>query len=215
MQRRAFLTGFGALGVMRPEVTWAVVKGALPPEGFELDYRVFFGDSKIGSQRVLIRSHDKADHVVVEHEVSLKVKILFAVAYSLEHRSTELWNGLELQSIKSDTTENGDRYTIAGEARNEGFVIRSRDEELLAPRNLVTVDSFWLASSLTTPVIMNTRTGEIAKPEVRSLGPDSWHVKAEFPHGLTEVTLQFDGDFLLTAEIDSDGHTVKFERQDA
>lgn len=214
MQRRAFLTGFGALGVMRPELSWAVVKGTLPPEGFSLDYQVLFGDSDIGRQRVLIRSHDTSDHVVVEHEVHLKVRILFATAYSLEHRSTERWNGFELQSVQSDTMENGERYTVVGKARDDGFVVRNRDNEILAPRSMVTADSFWLASSLTAPEIMNTRTGEIAKPEVTSLGPDRWHVKAAFPHGLTEATLQFDGAFLAHAEIDSDGHTVKFERQD-
>jgi hypothetical protein len=34
---------------------------------------------------------------VVEHQIKLEVRILFAVAYALEHRSTESLGGLHAQ----------------------------------------------------------------------------------------------------------------------
>lgn len=212
MRRREFTAGLGFIGILGPNVTWAVVKGKLPPEGVEIDYRVLYSGSEIGTQKVMIRLHDKADHVVVEHEIKLEVRILFAVAYALDHRSTEIWRGFDLQSIKSDTTENGERYVVEGEVTPDGFSIRKDGVEFAAPRNLVTVDSFWFASAMSAPEILNTRTGETAKPSIKQLGDDRWHLKAVFPHGPIEATMQYSGDFLLEAEIDSDGHRIKMKR---
>ena len=212
MRRRDFVVGFGFIGILGPHVTWAAVKGKLPAEGVRLNYRVLFSDSEIGTHKVLIRSHDKADHVVVEHEIKLEVRILFAVAYALDHRSIEVWQGFDLKSIKSDTTENGERYVVEGEATPDGFSIRKDGVEFAAPRNLVTVDSFWLASAMSAPEVMNTRTGETAKPSIKQLGDNRWHMKAVFPHGPIEATMQYSGDFLLEAEIDSDGHRIKMKR---
>jgi hypothetical protein len=212
MRRRDFVTGIGFIGILGPDVTRAAVRGKLPAEGVEIDYRVLFNGSEIGTQKVLIRSHDKADHVVVEHQIKLEVRILFAVAYALDHRSTEIWQGFELQSIKSDTTENGERYVVEGEVTPDGFSIRKDGVEHAAAMNAVTTDSFWLAAAMSAPEVMNTRTGETAKSIVTQLGDDRWHLKAEFPHGVTEATMRYSGDFLAEAEIDSDGHKIRIER---
>jgi hypothetical protein len=215
MRRRDFVAGFGLIGILGPNVTWAAVKGKLPAEGVQLNYRVLFSDSEIGTQKVLIRSHDKEDHVVVEHEIKLEVRILFAVAYALHHRSTEIWQGFDLQSIKSDTRENGEHYVVEGEATPDGFTIRKDGVEHATARNVVTADSFWLASAISAPELMNTRTGETTKPIVKQLGEDRWHLKAVFPHGQSEATMRFSGDFLTEAEVDSDGHKVRIERIEA
>lgn len=53
------------------------------------------------------------------------------------------------------------------------------------------------------------------KPIVKQLGEDRWHLKAVFPHGQSEATMRFSGDFLAEAEVDSDGHTVRIERIEA
>ncbi|MCH8167629.1 MAG: hypothetical protein IID49_06320 [Proteobacteria bacterium] len=215
MHRREFAVGVGIVGILGPHVAWAVVKSKLPPEGVEIDYRVLYHGRDIGTQKVMIRQHDKADHVVVEHEVKLEVRILFAVAYSLDHRSTEIWRGFELQSIKSDTTENGDHYVVEGEATQDGFSIRKDGVAFPAPRNLVTTDSFWLASAMSAPEVMNVRTGEIAKPVIKQLGDNRWHLKAAFPHGVVEATMRFSGDFLAEADVDNEGHKIRIERIEA
>lgn len=212
MERRDFLVGLGVLGAFGTRMANAVVKDKLPPEGVQLIYRLSFGDSEIGTQKVTIRSHDKEDHVIVEHEIDLEVRILFVVAYSLTHRSTEIWHGFDLKSVNSDTNENGQRHIVEGEASQQGFKLRNENGLLIVSGNVVTLDSFWLASTMSAPKIINTRNGDIATPEIKSLGKELWHLKAKFPHGSVEATMRFDGDFLKHAEVDSDGHTVKIER---
>jgi hypothetical protein len=214
MLRREFVAGIGFFSVFGPQMAQAAVKDPLPPEGVEFVYRVLFSGSEIGTQKVAIRQHDAAGHVVVEHETKLEVRILFAVAYALEHRSTEIWEGFTLKSIQSETIENDERTLVEGEATESGFRIRNTQSETVIPEGAVTSDSFWLAAAMTSPKVINTRTGDTASPDLRDLGNGRWHLKANFDHGPIEATVRFDGDFLVEAEVDSDGHTVRMERLD-
>lgn len=215
MQRRAFIAGFGYLAALGPRLGNAVVRDPLPPEGVELDYKVLFGDSQIGLQKMRIRSHDLAGHVVIDHESRMQVRVLFAVAYSLEHRSTEVWDGFDLKSIRSDTIENGERTLVVGEATEKGFVIRKGEQDWLVPSGVVTSDSFWIATAMNACNVVNARTGDFARPEVRDLGGGRWHIKGAFDHGPVEATLRFAGNFLAEAEVDSDGHRVRLLRVQA
>ncbi|MGB5496378.1 MAG: DUF6134 family protein [Sedimenticolaceae bacterium] len=212
MQRREFLTGVGLLAAFGPRAVSAVVNDILPPEGVVLNYRVLFHDSDIGHQQIRIREHDLAGHVVVEHEAKMEVRILFAVAYSLEHRSTEVWEGFTLKSVKSDTVENDQRTLVQGRATDEGFHLNNQENEWLTPGGLVTSDSFWAAAALEAASVVNTRTGDTAVPVLKKIGHDRWHLSAVFPHSPIEATLEFDGGFLREAEVDAGGHRVRLVR---
>ena len=76
-------------------------------------------------------------------------------------------------------------------------------------------DSFWIAAATGSGRIINTRSGESATPVIEPLEDGRVHLRARFDHGAVEATLRFDGDFLVEAEIDSDGHTVRLERMPA
>ena len=212
MQRRDFLTGMGLLAALGPRAVSAVVNDVLPAEGVVLNYRVLFNGGDIGYQRIRIRKHDVAGHVVVEHDTKLEVRILFAVAYSLEHRSTEVWEGFTLKSVRSETVENNQRTLVEGRATDEGFHLNNQENEWLTPGGLVTSDSFWVAAALEAASVVNTRTGDTAVPVLKKIGDDRWHLSAVFPHSPIEATLEFDGGFLRQAEIDADGHRVRLVR---
>jgi len=212
MQRRDFLTGMGLLVALGPRAVSAVVNEVLPAEGVVLNYRVLFNGSDIGYQRVRIREHDVDGHVVVEHDTKLEVRILFAVAYSLEHRSTEVWEGFTLKSVKSETVENDQRTLVDGRATDKGFRLDNQKSQWLTPGELVTADSFWIAAALEAASVVNTRTGDTAKPVLKKIGDDRWHLSAAFAHGAVDATLEFDNGFLREAEVDSDGHLVRLVR---
>lgn len=215
MQRRDFLTGMGLLAALGPRAVSAVVDDVLPAEGVVLNYRVLFNGSDIGHQQIRIREHDEAGHVVVEHDTKLEVRILFAVAYSLEHRSTEVWEGFTLKSVKSETIENDQQTLVEGRATDKGFHLDNQKSQWLTPGDLVTADSFWIAASLEAASVVNTRTGDTALPVLKKLGEDRWHLSAAFAHGTVDATLVFDNGFLHEAEVDSDGHLVRLVRVSA
>ena len=215
MQRREFLTGIGLLGALGPRGVSAVVNDVLPPEGVVLKYRVLFNDSDIGYQQIRIREHDAAGHVVVEHDTKLEVRILFSVAYSLEHQSTEVWEGFTLKSVKSETLENDQRTVVEGRTTEKGFHLSNEKSAWLATGEFVTADSFWIAAALEAPSVINTRTGDTAIPVLKKVGKDRWHLSADFAHGAIDAMLDFDGAFLREAEVDSDGHRVRLVRMQA
>jgi hypothetical protein len=212
MQRRDFLTGMGLLAAFGPRAVSAVVNDVLPPEGVVLNYRVLFNGSDIGHQRIRIREHDEAGHVIVEHDTKLEVRILFAVAYSLDHKSTEIWEGFTLKSVKSETFENDQRTLVKGRATEKGFQLDNQKSQWLTPGDLVTADSFWIVAALEAASVVNTRTGDTAVPVLKKLGEDRWHLSATFAHGAVDATLDFEKGFLREAEVDSDGHLVRLVR---
>ena len=212
MQRRKFLTGMGLLAAFGARTVSAVVKDVLPPEGVVLNYKVLFNGSDIGHQRIHIREHDVAGHVVVEHDTKLEVRILFSVAYSLEHRSTEVWEGFTLKSVNSETVENDRRTLVEGHATDKGFHLDNQKTQWLTPGDLVTADSFWIAAALEAASVVNTRNGDTAMPVLKKLGEERWHLSASFAHGSVDATLEFDRGFLREAEVDSDGHLVRLVR---
>ena len=214
MIRREFLAGVGGLALFGPRRAPVAVRDPLPPEGVSIAYRVTFGDDEIGTQRVRIAQHDMAGHVVVEHETTLEVRILFAVAYTLDHRSREVWDGFVLKSVKATTVENGEKTVVEGAASDVGFRIRSGETDVSVPHDVVTSDSFWVAASTGSSRVINARTGDAAAPQVKDLGGGRWHIKAEFAHGPVEATVLYDGDFLAEAEIVDDGQTVRLKRID-
>lgn len=212
MQRRDFIAGIGLLSLVGAPVSRAAVIDPLPAQGVALTYRVLFGDSDIGQQTVDIREHSKAGHVVVEHRAKLELRILFAVAYALDHHSIEVWDGFTLKSVDSRTEENDVRTVVEGRATETGFKIRAGDREFSTMGRTVTSDSFWLAAAMDTPNVVNARTGDAARPTLKKLTDDRWSFKADFKHGPIDATVRFDGGFLAEAVIDSDGHTVRLER---
>lgn len=212
MLRREFMAGLGIFAVLGPRKINAAVRDPLPAEGVELVYKVLYGENEIGTQKVKIREHDEAGHVVIEHEMAVEVRIFFARAYALEHRSTEIWEGFKLKSLRSETVENDERYFVEGSLSDAGFRVKNFDKTWHVPEDAVSSDSFWLAAALDAPRVINTRTGDTASPIVNQLDAERWHIKADFDHGPIEATVRFDGDFLAEAVIDSDGHTVTLQR---
>ena len=213
MKRRDFILGLGLMGLAGPALNMTSIKEKLPAEGFKLDYRVFYGGNEIGMQSVAITEHIEGDHLVIEHDINLQVKILFAVAYSLEHKSREIWStDKRLISVEAETIENGDKALVKGMHKDDGFHINGNYGEHTGLNSLVTSDSFWIASAMQAPMIMNVRTGDLAKPDITPINENSFHLKADFEHGAVDAKLEYEEDFLKHAEIDSDGHIVKFER---
>lgn len=213
LHRREVLAGFGAAAILMPEMGSTAVRSPLPTEGVRLSYSVFYGESRIGQHDVLIREHDEADHVVIQHALSAEVRVFFAVAYSLEHRSTEIWRGSELRSIRSETVENDERFLTEAEPIDEGMFLRSERHEVIVPHGAVSSDSFWLAASLKAPAIVNVRSGEVAIPTIRKRNDGRFEFSAKFPHGSIEAELLFDGEFLREARTESGGHEVVFRRE--
>jgi hypothetical protein len=211
MKRRDFVAGLGLLGMVGPALSMNAIREILPEEGFNLKYRVSYGGNEIGHQEVSITEHIEGDHLVIEHTIELEVKILFAVAYSLQHKSTEVWStDRRLISVEAETIENGDKALVKGLHKEDGFHIAGNYGEHTGLDSLVTSDSFWVASAMQAPMIMNVRTGDLAKPQISTTDDGKFHLKADFERGAVEAKLEYEGNFLKQAEIDSDGHLVKF-----
>ena len=213
MERREFLLGLAALGILGSNSAGAKIRGEFPEEGVHIDYRVLFGGNEIGKQTISFNHHATPGFIEVKYQINLEVRMLFAVAYRFEHSSTEIWDqNRKLHAIDSTSNENGKTTEVKGKLKDDVFHVKGEDGHTKGPGNLITSDSFWLAAALDSHHVMNTRTGDMAQPQVKKLSQDRYHLKAEFNHSKIDAKLHFKDEILYEAEIDSDGHSIRFER---
>jgi hypothetical protein len=115
-------------------------------------------------------------------------------------------------SIDSRTVENGKETKAIGRRRRaDDFEITGEYGKHAGLDSLVTTDSFWMASALDMPSIINIRTGEIAATKVMRLSDSQYQVRADFAHGSVKATLRLEKNILAMAEVDSGGHIVSFK----
>ncbi|MGD8498128.1 MAG: DUF6134 family protein [Chromatiales bacterium] len=200
-------SGLGLAGLMSPGAARsAIVMGEASAGGVKTyRYRILWRDSKIGYHRVRI-SRDPDGLTVIEHEREMLVKLLFLTVYQFRQRSRELWVGGTLTGFRSESIENGEDALVLGHSSGNHMVIDGPEGEIVAPADIATTESFWTASALDKPYLVDTVKGIIVEPEVYRLDDGRWHLE----HESISADIRFDDGLMHTADVDSDGNLVRF-----
>src|SRR5690348_8742351 len=87
--------------------------------------RITYAISRDGQQigRYLVTFGHKGPLKVVSVDCQVEVKTLGVAAYRYSHRAREEWNADQLQSLQSQTDDNGKKYTVAVERRGDELVV--------------------------------------------------------------------------------------------
>ncbi len=210
MNRRDFILAAATSALLLPATSRSAVshKDLSAGDTLQFDYRILFGDSDIGHHRVSI-TKDPSGLISVEHERRMEIRLLFVRVYAFQQRSRELWDGQSLKRLDADGEENGKGFVVQGrEVEGEGFAVSGPQGDLLGPQDLATTESFWVSSTLNKPHLLDTVKGKVVKPRVERLDDGRWHLE----HGDIQADIRFDGDFMSDADVDNDGHSVRFVR---
>lgn len=134
--------------------------GCLPSHASEAkmwSFRVSLDDKYIGYHVFNMTARD--GYRWVTSEAYFKVKILFITAYEYEHSAEEIWNGNCLESISSDTNDNGDPMFFNAAVFNNQFILNKQNGKQTLD-GCVRSFAYWDINLLETTHLLNSQNGE-------------------------------------------------------
>lgn len=205
LTRRHLLAGAGAAGAgLALSPLGAMAKLSSPTE--DLSFRVYRDGSPIGHHKLDIRRD--GERVTVNVDILLEVGIGPLVLYRYTHRNTEIWDGGQFVSFRSETDDDGDDYAV--EAVRDGGVIRvmrahDSDFEIGADEGILPT-TYWNRQTVERPRLLDTQKGRVMNIEVQ---PGEWQ-RVETRNGSVRAR-QFDinGDMDLSLWYDEQGRWTK------
>lgn len=209
MQRRRFLALAASALTCAASPVLAYTK-PVPSGGLRLRYRLRYAGADVGHHAVSVQTQPSG-LVEVSHDRTMNIRILRISVYSRSQKSREWWDGQRLVRLESEQVKNGKRVSITGTRKGEVFVGTGPHGAFESRASVATTEGFWSAEALERERIIDTWAGELFAPDLRAQGPGRWSMT----YGDTHAILEYDGDLLMRAEFESEGHTVHMERDPA
>ena len=92
------------------------------PYGEFLVFSAFRNGQPIGTHALAFKR--EGGQLIVSTSIDFAVKLLGVTAYRYSHRSREIWNGDDLQSITTLTEDDGKHYAVRARQEGNGLVVQ-------------------------------------------------------------------------------------------
>ncbi|RED13985.1 DUF6134 family protein [Pontivivens insulae] len=148
LDRRAALAGAASLALFAPSIARA--------QSARRVYRLERGGSDIGSQSLTVTR--SGGEIVVDIDIDLRVSLLGITAYRYEMTNQERWSGGAVQSIRSNTNNDGEREFV--EARRTGAGLEISGSGFSGTlTGTVGTTTYWTPAMMRRPQWVNTQDG--------------------------------------------------------
>lgn len=183
-------------------------------------FKVFLDDKEIGQHTFQIINEDNTRYVAVE--ARFDVNILFFTAYSYQHSNYEVWQGECLNSIRSQTNDNGESQFVKGESQGKVFHLSTVRGKNQIP-GCVKTFAYWDPSFLNSRHLLNAQTGELMPVTIDDLGIQSievsgnnmtaQHYRINTDQFTIELWYSPQREWLALQSTTSDGAVLRYQRQ--
>ncbi len=143
---------------------------AFSSQAQEWRFNVYLDDKPIGYHNFEVKPDENGNRTV-SIEANFDVKFLFINVYSYRHDNTEQWHQQCLNSIESNTDDNGKRYLIRGERQGEIFHLETDRQSTSLPDCVMTF-AYWDPAILKADRLLNAQTGEYVDIEVTQINSE-------------------------------------------
>lgn len=130
-------------------------------------FTIFRKGDAIGEHRIEVT--EDGDRTIAVTEIEMKVKFGPIPLFKYRHDSKEIWVGGALQSIESDTNDNGKKKTLRLTRGETAFQVEGTEYSGEAPLAAIP-SSYWNKAILEAPVLIDTQDGELIELDITSLG---------------------------------------------
>ncbi|MEE4380820.1 MAG: DUF6134 family protein [Pseudomonadales bacterium] len=130
-------------------------------------FRVLLDEREIGAHE--FRIEHEGGREIVESRADFDVRLLFVNVYSYAHRDREVWEDGCLARLESETDDNGRRFAVRVERREDGTRVETRDDARTVPGCLRTF-AYWDPSFLEAERLLNSQDGSLVDVAVTPLG---------------------------------------------
>jgi len=174
----------------------------------DIPFQVNMGGAPIGKHSV--RFEEKGDELHVFIDIKLEVGLAFITLYEYEHSNHEVWRDGRLTSIETRTNDDGELYTVTGEATEDGFRVEGSEGVITAPAD-VAPTSYWSQSMLGASAFLDTQRGRIVDLAVDDATDDLF--RASNGDWVKACRVSLRGDLNVDAWYDDEGRWVKMAFQ--
>jgi len=201
---------------------WASALAADSPYGAQASYAIYRGGAQIGRHIITFRN-DGAQQIVTS-ACDIEVKALGVSAYRYVHRNREQWSGDQLQSLRTSTDDNGQKFTVSAEQRGGGLLVertavaktaaaaladqgyRVPDVNRQAMPAGIIPTSQWNLRQVQQTSLLNTQYGTVAEVQISQVGREIVRMANS---SVTAMRYRYTGDLRMEQWFDDRGRWVK------
>ncbi|MEM7525529.1 MAG: DUF6134 family protein [Pseudomonadota bacterium] len=170
----------------------------------DLPFQVDMGGSPIGTHSV--RFEQRGDELHAFIDIQFDVGFAFITLYEYEHSNHEVWRDGRLISIDTKTNDDGEQFTVKGEATAEGFRVEGSEGLLTLPADILP-SSYWNPATLTAPMLLDTQKGRVLDAQFETL--DAERIAPQTGATVRACRYRMSGDLDLDVWYDGAGRWVK------
>lgn len=184
-------------------------------------FRVFVDDREVGYHHFYL--DEEGERRVLRSVAEFEYRLLFVTLYQYQHENHEVWDGDCLARIESRTDANGKPYAVAGERRENAFLVSGAKGEQVLPECVMSF-AYWNPAFLEAGQLLNTQNGEYL--DVRVSGPvrdeiatpaskrSAWRYRLEAGKLELELWYSDQREWLGLRTRYENGRTLRYERID-
>lgn len=174
------------------------------PYGSSISFAALRNGEPIG-KHVVTFDRDGAQ-LRVSTTIDLTVKFLGITAYAYKHRAQEVWYGDHLFSLASQTDDNGKKYAVNAERRDEGLVVSVNATGRRIVPSRILPSSHWNFRQINQSALLNTQNGTEVPVQIALVGRENVNTSA----GLIEASrYRYSGGVVMDQWFDDRGRWVK------
>ena len=107
----------------------------------EFFFKVMLDEREIGFHSFRVNQFET--HETVDIQANFKVTFFAIPLYRYGHQNQEVWRNGCLESIQSQTNDNGDSYSVDGQRDKAGFSLATQDERFDLNQPCVMTFAYW------------------------------------------------------------------------
>ena len=137
----------------------------------ELNFQVLLDDSEIGFHR--FRMEKTPDSQTIDIDANFKVTFLGIPFYRYMHTNREMWRSGCLESIASNTDDNGDQFIVEGSRNPSGFSINTGRDQQAIDNTCIMTFAYWNKNFLKRQQLLNSQNGDWLAVDIDFIGAEN------------------------------------------
>ena len=146
------------------------------PENNKLKFQILRDGKPFGTH--ILQFTKNNNELNVDIDINMKVGLGFITLFRYEHTNIEKWRGDQLVSINSETNDNGDKFFVDGQLKEDSFVVESTKANYETSKNIA-ASTYWRKNMLDYDRLINTQKGTLQDISVEKKGVDQVEVAGE------------------------------------
>lgn len=140
----------------------------------EFFFKVMLDEREIGFHSFRVNQFET--HETVDIQANFKVTFFAIPLYRYGHQNQEVWRNGCLESIQSQTNDNGDNYSVDGQRDTSGFSLATQDERFDLDQNCVMTFAYWNMDMLEQDRLLNAQNGEYLPVKIDFEGSETLQI---------------------------------------